>query len=81
MSHFYSIAEEVTTTVPQFVIRFQNLRMQLTRSPTPEELMKVFLTGLQEPLRTILAMVDLTGNPIEDVISRVLDLTVPRACR
>ena len=30
--------------------------------------------GLREPLRTTLAVVDLTGNPIEDVISRVLRL-------
>ena len=36
--------------------------------------MEVFLTGLRKPLRTTLAVVDLTGNPIEDVISRVLRL-------
>ena len=36
--------------------------------------MEVFLTGLRKPLRTTLAVVDLTGNPIEDVTSRVLRL-------
>ena len=60
--------------MPQFVIRFQNLRKQLTRSPIPEELTEVFLTGLWKPLRTTLALVDLIGNPIKDVISRVLRL-------
>ena len=61
-------------TVPQFFIRFQNLRKQLTRSPTMEELTELFLTKLWEPLRITLAVADLTGKPIEDVISRVLRL-------
>ena len=52
MSQFYVILQEANKTVPQFVIRFQNLRRQLTRSPTPEELTEIFLTGLREPLRT-----------------------------
>ena len=74
MSQFYSIAKEATETVAQFVIRFQNLRKQLTRSPTPEELTELFLTVLWEPFWTTLAVVDLTGHPKEDVISRVLRL-------
>ena len=51
----------------------------MTRSPTPEELIEVFLIGLQEPLRTTLAVVDLTGNYIEDVISRVLRLDIAQS--
>ena len=74
MSKFYSIALKVTKVVPQLVIRFQNLSKQLTHSPTLEELIEVFLTGLREPLRTTLVVVDLTGNRIEGVISRVLRL-------
>ena len=49
MCQFYSIVQGATKTLPQFVIRFQNLRKQLTRSPTPEELTELFLTGLWEP--------------------------------
>ena len=74
MSQFYAIVQEVNETVPQFVIRFQNLRKQLTRSPTPEELTEIFLTGLREPLRTTLQVVDLSGQPIQEVIRRVLRL-------
>ena len=74
MSQFYAIAQEVNETVPQFVIRFQNLRKQLTRSPTPEELTEIFLTGLREPLRTTLQMVDLSCQPIEKVIRGVFCL-------
>ena len=40
MSQFYTIIQEANETVPQFVIRFQNMRKQLTHSPTPEELTK-----------------------------------------
>ena len=70
----YAIAQEVNETIPKFFIRFQNFKKQLTQSPTPEELTEIFLIGLLEPLRTTLQVVDLTGNPIEDVISRVLRL-------
>ena len=68
------MAQEVTKTVPQFIIWFQNLRKQLTRSPTLEKLMEVFLTGLREPMWTTLAVVGLIGSPIEYIISRVLRL-------
>ena len=74
MSQFYAITHEATETVPQFVIRFQPLRMQLTWSPITEELTETFLTAIREPLGTTLAVVDLTGKPIDDVISRVLRL-------
>ena len=74
MSQFYASRQEANETVPQFVIRFQSLRRQLTRSPTPEELTEIFLTGLREPLRTTLQLMDLTGQPIEEVIKRVLRL-------
>ena len=72
MSQFYSIAKEATETVAQFVIRFQNLQKQLTRSPTPEELTETFLTALRETLPMTLAVVDLTGKGIEDIIRRFL---------
>ena len=74
MSQFYAIIQEANEIVPQFVIRFQNLRKQLTRSPTPEELTEIFLTGLREPMRTTLQIMDLSGQPIEEVIRRVLRL-------
>ena len=61
MSQFYAIVQEANETVPQFAIRFQNLRKELTRSPTPEELTEIFLTGLHEPLRRTLQVVDLSG--------------------
>ena len=65
MSQFYAIAQEVNETVPQFVIRFQNLSKKLSWSPTPEELTEIFLTGLREPLRTTVELVDLSGQPVE----------------
>ena len=74
MSQFYAIVQEANETVPQFAIRFQNLRKELTRSPTPEELTEIFLTGLHETLRTTLQVVDLSSQPIEEVIRRVLRL-------
>ena len=74
MSQFYAIIQEVNKIVPQFVIRFQNLRKQLTCSPTLEELTEIFLTGLREPLRTTLQVIDLSGQPIKEVIRRVLRL-------
>ena len=74
MSQFYAIIQEGNETGAQFVIRFQNLRKQLTRSPTPEELTEIFLTRLREPLRTMLQIMDLLGQPIEEVIRRVLRL-------
>ena len=74
MIQFYTIAQEVNKTVPQFVIQFQNFRKQLTRSPITEELTEIFLTGFREPLRKTLQVVDLIGQPIEEVIRRVLCL-------
>ena len=72
MCQFYSIVQGATKTLPQFVIRFQNLQKQLTRSPTPEELTETFLTALRETLPMTLAVVDLTGKGIEDIIRRFL---------
>ena len=74
MSQFYASRQEANETVPQFVIRFQSLRRQLTHSPTPEELSEIFLTGLWEPLRTTLQLMDLSRQPMEEVIRRVLQL-------
>ena len=74
MSKFYAIIQEANETVPKFVICFQNLRKQLTHSPTPKELIEIFLTELREPLRTTLQLMDLSGQPIEEVIRRVLRL-------
>ena len=74
MSQFYAIIQEANEIVPQFVIRFQNLRKQLTRSPTPEELIEIFLTALREPPQTKLQVIGLSGQPIEEVIRRVLRL-------
>ena len=62
MSQFYAIIQEANETVPQFMIRFQNLRKQLTHSPTPEELTEIFLTGLREPLRTTLTAHNTANN-------------------
>ena len=59
MSQFYEILQEANETIPQFVIRFQNLQKQLTRSLTTEELTEIFLTELREPLRTTLQIMDL----------------------
>ena len=68
------LVSQLNETMPQFVIRFQNVRKQLTSSPTTKELTEIFLTGLREPLRTTLQVVDLSGQPIEEVIRRVLCL-------
>ena len=74
MSLFYAITQEATEMGPHFFIRFENLRKTLTRSSTQEELTETFLTAFREPLDTDLAVVDLTGKPIEHVMSRVLRL-------
>ena len=74
MSQFYAILQEANETVPQFVIRFQSLRRQLTRSATPEELIEIFLTGLRERLRRMLQIMVLSWQPTEEVIRRVLRL-------
>ena len=46
MSQFYVVYQEPHETVPQFIIRFQNLQRQLVCPPSAEELKEPFLSAL-----------------------------------
>ena len=47
MSQFYTISQEVHEIVPQFIIRFQNLRRQLARQPLEKDVKETFLSALK----------------------------------
>ena len=74
MSQFYAICQDAHGTVPQFVIRFQSLRHQLTWLTLVDELNETFLSALREPLRTTLVVVDFTRKTPKEVIDHVLRL-------
>ena len=50
IGQFYATYQEANETVPQFIIRFQNLQKQLTQSPLEDEVKEIFLMALWEPL-------------------------------
>ena len=74
MGQFYAAYQESHESIPQFIIRFQNLRKKLTRPPSEKDLKETFLTTLQEPLRSTLAVLDFKVDTLEQVIDRVLNM-------
>ena len=50
MGHFYVSYQEAHETIPQFTIRFQNLRRKYARPPPEEDVKDNFLSALREPL-------------------------------
>ena len=48
MSQFYAISQEIHETMPQFIIRFQNLRRQLGRQPPEDDVKEENHFSLQQ---------------------------------
>ena len=74
VDQFYMVYQEPNETVSQFVIRFQTLHSELTRTRSVEETKAVFLDTLREPLRTMLTVFDLWTSTIDEVVDRVLEM-------
>ena len=72
VGQFYTTHQEEHETVPQFIIRFQTLHIQLTRAPPEDESKAVFLAALREPLRTMCGVLDFRTSTMDQVIDRVL---------
>lgn len=68
----YAITQEPNERVPQFTIRFQDLYHQIAQDVSADHLKGTFFAGLQEPLRTTLALTDLSQQMIEQVVTHVL---------
>ena len=60
--------------IRQFIIRFQMLHNQLTRAPPEDEVKAIFLAALQEPVQTMLAVLDFRTSIVDDVIEQVLEM-------
>ena len=58
--------------MPEFVIRFQNLRLQVARPIPEDELKDTLLAALREPLRTTLALFDFKNQSLEKEIDKAL---------
>ena len=54
IGQFYSIWQLQQESVTDFSLRFENLRCQLTRAPTKDEVKETFLVALRQPLRIML---------------------------
>ena len=71
---FYTIRQEPTETIQQFVIRFQRMHSQLSRAPPEEETKAIFLAALREPLRTVCTVIDFRTSTVDQVIDRVREM-------
>ena len=80
MNHFYVISQEAHEIVPCFIIRFQNLRRQLTRQPQEDDVKGTFLSALRERLRTTLAVFDFKERSLEQVIDKALLMDKMQTC-
>ena len=72
IAQFYALYQEPNETVSQFVIRFQNLQLQISRPIPDHELKDIFLEAIREPLRTTLAVFDFRNQSIEQVIDKAI---------
>ena len=72
IAQFYALYQEPNETVSQFVIRFQNLQLQISRPIPDHELKDIFLEAIWEPLRTTLAVFDFWNQLIEQVIDKAI---------
>ena len=74
IAQFYALYQEQHETVSQFMIRFQNLQLQISRPIPDNELKDVFLEAIREPLRTTLKVFDFWNQNIEQVIDKAIDM-------
>ena len=72
IAQFYASYQEPHETVSQFVIRFQNLQLQISKTILDEKLKDIFLKAIREPLRTTLAVFDFRTQSIDQVIDKAL---------
>ena len=72
ISQFYAAYQEPHETVSQFVIRFQNLQLQISKTIPDEELKDIFLEAIREPLQTTLVVFDFRDQSIDQVIDKEL---------
>ena len=68
---FYTIRQEPTEAIQQFVIRFQRMHNQLSRAPPEAETIAIFLTTLREPLRMVCTVIDFCTSTVDQVIDQV----------
>ena len=71
---FYTIRQEPTETIQQFVIRFQRMHSQLSRAPPEEETKAIFLAALGELLCTVCTVIDFRTSTVDQVIDRVREM-------
>ena len=74
IGQFYAAYQEPHETVSRFVIRLQNLQLQISKTIPDEELKDIFLEAIREPLRTTLALFDFRYQSIDQVIDKTLDM-------
>ena len=74
ISQFYAISQEAHAIVPQFIIRFQNLRRQLARQPLEDDVKETFdfLVGIKRATSDNLSGVRLQKKSLEQVIDKTL---------
>ena len=70
LRQFFSISQEPHEMVAQFTIRFQDLYRQVADDVSAQHIPNTFLSSLQEPLRTTLALTNFANQTIEQVILR-----------
>ena len=80
MSQFYAIFQGAHETIPQFIIRFQNLRRQLARQPLEDDVKETCLLTLRETLWTNLAVFDFKEQLLEQVIDKALFMDKTQTC-
>ena len=72
MHQFYAVYSEAHEIVPQFIIRFQNLRRLLAHQHPKDYVKETFLLALIELLRTTLLVLDYKDPLVEQVIDKAL---------
>ena len=77
IAQFYALYQEKHETISQFVIRFQNLQLQISRPILDNELKDVFLEAVREPLRTTLKVFGFRNQNIDQVIDKAIEIGQP----
>ena len=71
---YYSLKQQPTESVADFLIRFQAVEGLLDTLATEDIQKRQFLKALKEPLWSSFALLDFTTVPISEVINRALNL-------
>ena len=74
LREYYSLKQQPTESVADFLIRFQAVEGLLDTPPTEDIRRRQFLKALKEPLRSSFALLDFSTVPISEVINRALNL-------